>query len=85
MIKFLLAVVLIVCFMEFNPDGEYQYITHTVQTGETVWCIAERLADCQSKPFNEFVFEISQKNNLAGKFIKPGDVLIIPLWVRAKK
>lgn len=84
MIKLLLAIVIAVCFMEFNPDGEYQYITHTVQTGETVWCIAERLADCQCKPFNEFVFEISEKNNLQGKFIKPGDVLIIPLWVRAK-
>ena len=84
MIKFLLVVALLTCFLEFNQNGEYQYVTHTVQTGETVWHIAERLADCQSKPFNEFIYEISEKNNLQGKFIKPGDVLIIPLWVRAK-
>ena len=73
------------CYMTFEPEGEYQYITHTVQTGETVWCIAERLADCQCKPFNEFVYEIGATNNLQGKFIKPGDQLIIPLWTRAKK
>lgn len=84
MMKLILLCAMLCCLMSFSPDGEYQYVTHTVQTGETVWEIAERLADCQCKPFNEFVYEISEKNNLQGKYIRPGDVLIIPLWVRVR-
>ena len=73
------------CAMAMNPEGDVTDITYTVQTGDTVWAIAEQYADAQVKPFNEFVFEIQQRNNLAGKYIKPGDQLIIPLWTRAKK
>ena len=73
------------CAMAMNPEGDVTDITYTVQTGDTVWAIAEQYADAQAKPFNEFVFEIQQRNNLAGKYIKPGDQLIIPLWTRAKK
>lgn len=82
MLKVLLAVVTCVCLMEFNPAGEYQYVTHTVKTGETVWNIAEQYAPAQAKPFNEFVFEISDANKLRGKYIQPGDRLTIPLWVK---
>ena len=73
------------CAMAMNPEGDVTDITYTVQTGDTVWAIAEQYADAQVKPFNEFVFEIQQRNNLAGKYIRPGDQLIIPLWTRAKK
>lgn len=73
------------CTMAMNPDGDVTDITYTVQTGDTVWAIAERYADCQAKPFNEFVWMIGDRNNLAGKYIHPGDVLIIPLHTRAKK
>ena len=82
MLKVMVALVMAVCFMEFNPSGEYQYITHTVQTGQTVWEIAEQYAPAQSKSFNEFVFEIQDKNKLQGKYIQPGDQLTIPLWVK---
>lgn len=81
----MIAVTLGVCYMEMNPEGDVTDITYTVQAGDTVWAIAERYADCQAKPFNEFVFDIQHRNHLAGKYIIPGDQLIIPLWVRAKK
>ena len=55
------------CAMAMNPEGDVTDITYTVQTGDTVWAIAEQYADAQAKPFNEFVFEIQQRNNLAGK------------------
>ena len=74
-----------VCYMSMDPEGEVTNITYTVQTGDTVWAIAEQFADAQAKPFNEFVFEIQDRNNLAGKYIVPGDQLVIPLWTRAKK
>ena len=80
-----MAVVLCMCYMSMEPEGEVTDITYTVQTGDTVWAIAEKYSDAQVKPFNEFVFEIQDRNNLAGKYIVPGDQLVIPLWTRAKK
>ena len=80
-----MAVVLCMCYMTMEPEGEVTDITYTVQTGDTVWAIAEKYADAQCKPFNEFVWMIGDKNNLAGKHIIPGDQLVIPLWTRAKK
>ena len=74
-----------VCYMSMDPEGEVTNITYTVQTGDTVWAIAEQFADAQAKPFNEFVWMIGERNNLAGKLIRPGDRLVIPLWTRAKK
>ncbi len=73
------------CAMAMNPEGDVTDITYTVQTGDTVWAIAEQYADCQAKPFHEFVWMIGDRNNLAGKYIRPGDQLIIPLWTRAKR
>lgn len=67
------------CVIFMEPATETDYIQHTVQTGETVWAIAERYADKQVKPFNEFVFEIQQQNKLAGRYIQPGDILVIPM------
>ena len=85
LIGFLTTLVVGACAMAMNPEGEVTDITYTVQTGDTVWAIAEQFADCQAKPFNEFVWMIGDRNNLAGKYIRPGDQLIIPLWTRAKK
>ena len=62
-----------------QPETKISYIRHTVQTGETVWAIAESYAENQRKPFNEFVYDIQSRNNLAGKYIHPGDVLVIPM------
>ena len=73
------------CAMAMNPEGDVTDITYTVQTGDTVWAIAERPPPWQAKPFGEFVWMIGDRNKLAGKFIRPGDQLIIPLWTRAKR
>ena len=80
-----MAAVMCMCYMSMDPEMDVTDISYTVQTGDTVWAIAEQFADAQVKPFNEFVFEIQQRNNLAGKYIVPGDQLVIPLWTRAKK
>ncbi len=79
-----LALIIATCLWDFNPAGHMDEITYTVHTGDTVWHIAEKYASCQAKTFEEFVYEISEKNKLAGRHIYPGDKLIIPLWVRAR-
>ncbi|MBR1590401.1 MAG: LysM peptidoglycan-binding domain-containing protein [Acidaminococcaceae bacterium] len=85
MLAAMLVVCIGMCYMAMEPELDVTDITYTVQTGDTVWAIAERYADTQVKPFHEFVFEIQSRNNLAGKYIKPGDQLVIPLYTRAKK
>lgn len=72
------------CVIFMEPATETDYIQHTVQTGETVWEIAERYANKQVKPFNEFVFDIQQENKLAGRYIQPGDILVIPMASHTK-
>ena len=68
-----------------QPKTEMHYTQHTVQAGDTVWAIAEHYFDGQVMPMSEFVFCIQTKNNLAGKYIRPGDVLVIPLKTEVTK
>ena len=72
-------------FVLAQPKTEMRYTQHTVQAGETVWYIAEKYAAGQEQPFAEFVFSIQSENRLAGKYIRPGDVLIIPMVTEVKK
>lgn len=80
-----LVVVTCMCYMVMDPELDVTDITYTVQTGDTVWAIAEKYSEAQVKPLNEFVWLIGDRNNLAGKYIRPGDQLVIPLYTRAKK
>ena len=80
----LFMVAAIICagiIVAVEPATETVYARYTVQAGDTVWDIAGQYADRQTKPFNEFVFEIQQENKLAGRYIQPGDTLVIPLAV----
>lgn len=85
LIAVVIAMTIGMCAYTFEPTENVESILYTVQTGDTVWQIAEKYADCQCKPFDEFVWMIGDQNNLAGKYIRPGDVLIIPLHTRAKQ
>ena len=80
-ILIIVSLIGIALFMAMKPDFETSYIEHTVASGETVWEIAERYADKQEKPFNEFVYQIQADNKLSGRYIQPGDTLVIPLAV----
>ena len=69
------------CFIAMEPATETVYARYTVQPGDTVWAIAGQYADRQVKPFNEFVYSIQSENKLAGRYIQPGDEIVIPLAV----
>jgi len=66
-------------FILIQPKTEMRYTQHIVKAGETVWYIAEKYADGQKRPFAEFVYSIQAENRLAGKYIRPGDILVIPM------
>ena len=75
----IVSLVGIIFTMAMKPDTQISYIQHTVQAGETVWEIAGQYAGQQVKPFNEFVYQIQADNKLAGRYIQPGDTLVIPM------
>lgn len=56
----------------------------TVQNGETVWEIAQRHAGGQ-EDVREVISRIIDANDLQGKYIYPGQVLIVPVAVRAEE
>lgn len=84
-IMMIATILFIAGYILAQPKTEMQYTQHTVRAGETVWCIAEKYADMQVRPMNEFVYGIQSENHLAGKYIRPGDVLVIPMAVPEKK
>lgn len=82
-------VALAVVFLSGLCTQEYKtvYKTHVVMSGQTVWDIAGNYLHEQDKfpDVREFVHTIILENNIKGKFIHPGDVLIIPLNVKSSK
>lgn len=59
----------------------YRKICHTVQSGETLWGIGERYYD-GSKPFAEFVHELSESNGFGiGKrqHLQVGETIIVKI------
>lgn len=66
----------------FEPEYHKHETWHKVTAGETVWDIATQYYDYQEKyrNFNEWRWVISEANNLKGKHIQAGDLLVIPLY-----
>lgn len=78
-------IVVATCLCIIEPPGRYDYIEHTVRPGQTVWEICERYYPAQAHCLQEFVYETQKINKLEGKYIRPGQRLTIPLWVRVKE
>ena len=84
-IMMIATILFIAGYILVQPKTEMHYTQHTVQAGETVWGIAEKYSGMQVQTFNEFVFCIQSEKHLAGKYIQPGDVLLIPLEKEVSK
>lgn len=59
----------------------YCKICHTVQSGETLWEIGEKYYD-GSKPFDEFVHELSERNGFGvGKrqHLQVGETIVVKI------
>lgn len=71
----------------FKEDLKPVTCTYTVQSGDTVWSIADKYMSQQDgvRDKRELVFIIRQANNLKSCIIYAGQKLIIPLEVADKK
>lgn len=65
-------------FKEYTMNEQ----VYLVKPRDTLWTIAEQYFEKQNRyrHFGEFVFSIGKYNNL-GKYIYPGQVIIVPLEV----
>ncbi|MFC7372269.1 LysM peptidoglycan-binding domain-containing protein [Fictibacillus iocasae] len=58
---------------------ENHYQTVTVQEGESLWSISEKLQHKHSLEAREFISWVEKKNNLHTAKLVPGQKLIIPV------
>lgn len=74
-----LSVVLSTLFFATSSYGsaEKQYETITVQSGDTLWEIADRYN--KGGDIRRIIYEIKEANNLTGSMIYAGDILRIPV------
>lgn len=77
------AVVMATLLMTMQPrEYSMNKQAYLVKPRDTLWTIAEQYFDKQNKyrHFGEFVYSIGAYNHL-GKYIYPGQVIIVPLEV----
>lgn len=56
-----------------------QYVKIEVQQGDTLWSIADQVADKKKINKSEFIEWVADNNHLQTSDIQPGDELVIPL------
>lgn len=76
----LLAVSLIFSFVaKVQLNSEDDYITVTIEEGQSLWEIAETFADGHTLSESEFISWVEKENGISGDLIHPGDELVIPV------
>ncbi|SEM49868.1 LysM domain-containing protein [Mesobacillus persicus] len=60
-------------------SGNEDYITITVQSGESLWKIADDFSNNHNLTNHEFVVWVEKENGITGGKIYAGDELIIPI------
>lgn len=70
-----------------QPEAQVEVVSYTVHHGDTLWSIANHYAPEHIKDIREFMWQICQDDrnqNLfkAGRFLQPGDHLLIPLSIK---
>ncbi|MCX7749708.1 MAG: LysM peptidoglycan-binding domain-containing protein [Clostridia bacterium] len=81
--RFIIFILSIFCLMTsmIYSDIAYgskvnQYLTVTVQSGDTLWSIAERF--CNHGDIREYIYELKQLNSLSNSEIFEGDQIKVP-------
>ncbi|MGI6177752.1 MAG: cell division suppressor protein YneA [Eubacterium sp.] len=61
-----------------SGSTEKQYVTVTVQPGDTLWTIAETYAD-ESVDVRQYAYNIAKFNGISDSTIHVGEEIIVPL------
>ena len=67
------------CISYVYSKSNYGVCEFTVCEGDTLWDIADVHLD-ESRDIREYIWEIEKLNGLESAFLKPGDVLLIPIY-----
>lgn len=62
-----------------GAETESNYLEITVSSGDTLWKLAEQYKDGHNMSKGQFVEWVASQNALRGKYIYPGDKLLIPV------
>ncbi|OCB99148.1 Cell division suppressor protein YneA [Bacillus amyloliquefaciens] len=71
------AILLVSC--TGNDQTLSQYVKIKVQDGDTLWSLADHVAEKKNINKEEFIEWVTQNNHLQTADIKPGDELILPV------
>ncbi|MGZ7825351.1 cell division suppressor protein YneA [Bacillus subtilis] len=71
----------VILMLSYTSSGQElnQYVKIEVQQGDTLWSIADQVADTKKINKNDFIEWVADKNQLQTSDIQPGDELVIPL------
>ncbi|MCY7879394.1 cell division suppressor protein YneA [Bacillus spizizenii] len=71
----------VILLLSYTSSGQElnQYAKIKVQQGDTLWSIADQVADTKKINKNDFIEWVADKNHLQTSDIQPGDELVIPL------
>ncbi|MDZ5473377.1 LysM peptidoglycan-binding domain-containing protein [Bacillus sp. 31A1R] len=70
---------LLLLFSNHTNAANNEYMTVTVQEGESLWLLSMKYEENHQFSSNEFVKWVEKKNHINGDRIMPGDTLIIPV------
>ncbi|AOC91227.1 cell division suppressor protein YneA [Bacillus amyloliquefaciens] len=71
------AILLVSC--AGNDQTLSQYVKIKVQDGDTLWSLADHVAEKKNINKEEFIEWVTENNHLQTADIKPGDELILPV------
>ncbi|AKL84634.1 cell division suppressor protein YneA [Bacillus atrophaeus] len=72
------AVILLLSFTN-NDQEQNQYVKIEVQSGDTLWSLADQVSDTKKINKKDFIEWVTEENNLQTSDIQAGDVLTLPL------
>ena len=65
---------------ELLPQTEKYYTTIQVQSGDTLWDIADDYMSAEYENKTDFINEVKEMNHITGSMIRAGEILLIPYY-----
>ncbi|MGV3270247.1 cell division suppressor protein YneA [Bacillus sp. CIS52] len=75
----ILSAVILLVSCAGNDQALSQYVKIKVQDGDTLWSLADQVAEMKNINKEDFIEWVTENNHLQTADIKPGDELILPV------